>query len=125
MKSSLALAALAQSSRSERLASFPTSFTLSKALTGGTLPLAATIARHQACEAFLVGRSGINADALGRPSWPIRSLCAAANASLDLFCAAEPRLDQVAKIAAALRAGLEPCGKHHGVLKDVPGSKAL
>ena len=43
--------------------------------------------------------------------------CAAANASLDLF-EREPRLDQVAKIAAALRQGLEPCRKLPGV-KDV------
>jgi adenosylmethionine-8-amino-7-oxononanoate aminotransferase len=39
--------------------------------------------------------------------------CAAANASLDLF-EREPRLDQVAKISAALRQGLEPC-------RDLPG----
>ena len=43
--------------------------------------------------------------------------CAAANASLDLF-EREPRLDQVAKIAAALRQGLEPCRALRGV-KDV------
>jgi adenosylmethionine-8-amino-7-oxononanoate aminotransferase len=34
--------------------------------------------------------------------------CAAANASLDLF-EREPRLAQVAAIAAALQQGLEPC----------------
>ena len=43
--------------------------------------------------------------------------CAAANASLDLF-EREPRLEQVAKISAALRQGLEPCRKLPGV-KDV------
>jgi adenosylmethionine-8-amino-7-oxononanoate aminotransferase len=43
--------------------------------------------------------------------------CAAANASLDLF-EREPRLDQVAKISSALRAGLEPCRQCPGV-KDV------
>jgi adenosylmethionine-8-amino-7-oxononanoate aminotransferase len=43
--------------------------------------------------------------------------CAAANASLDLF-EREPRLDQVRKIAAALRQGLEPCRALPGV-KDV------
>jgi adenosylmethionine---8-amino-7-oxononanoate aminotransferase len=43
--------------------------------------------------------------------------CAAANASLDLF-AREPRLEQVAKISAALRQGLEPCRRRPGV-KDV------
>ena len=40
--------------------------------------------------------------------------CAAANASLDLF-EREPRLDQVSKIAVALRQGLEPCRALPGV----------
>jgi adenosylmethionine-8-amino-7-oxononanoate aminotransferase len=41
--------------------------------------------------------------------------CAAANASLDLF-EAEPRLQQVAAIAAGLERGLAPC-------RDLPGVK--
>ena len=43
--------------------------------------------------------------------------CAAANASLDLF-AREPRLNQVAAIAAALKEGLAPCRGLPGV-RDV------
>ena len=43
--------------------------------------------------------------------------CAAANASLDLF-EREPRLQQVADIAAQLARGLEPC-RDLKVVKDV------
>jgi adenosylmethionine-8-amino-7-oxononanoate aminotransferase len=43
--------------------------------------------------------------------------CAAANASLDLF-KREPRLFQVAKLSAMLKAGLEPC-RELPVVKDV------
>src|SRR5690349_15487676 len=91
----------------------PDIITLSKALTGGTLPLAATIAQRHVFEAFwsddpqkaLMHGPTFMANALG---------CAAANASLDLF-AREPRLAQVAKIEALLRSGLEPCRKLAGV----------
>jgi adenosylmethionine-8-amino-7-oxononanoate aminotransferase len=94
----------------------PDILTLSKALTGGTLPLAATIARRNVFEAFW--SDDPESALMHGPTFMANPLaCAAANASLDLF-AREPRLDQVAKIAAALRAGLEPCGKRHGV-KDV------
>ncbi len=80
---------------------------LSKALTGGTLPLAATIARDHVFEAFWSDRSS---DALMHgPTYMANALaCAAANASLDLF-EREPRLHQVAAIETALRAGLAPC----------------
>jgi adenosylmethionine---8-amino-7-oxononanoate aminotransferase len=94
----------------------PDILTLSKALTGGTLPLAATIARRKVFEAFWSDDPA--AALMHGPTFMANPLaCAAANASLDLF-AREPRLDQVAKIAAALRAGLEPCRKRPGV-KDV------
>jgi adenosylmethionine-8-amino-7-oxononanoate aminotransferase len=85
----------------------PDIVTLSKALTGGTLPLAATIARNTVFDAFWSDRP---ADALMHgPTYMANALaCAAANASLDLF-EREPRLLQVATIAAALRQGLEPC----------------
>ncbi len=78
----------------------PDIVTLSKALTGGTLPLAATIARKRVFEAFW---SDDPAQALMHgPTFMANALaCAAANASLDLF-EREPRLDQVAKIAKAL-----------------------
>jgi adenosylmethionine-8-amino-7-oxononanoate aminotransferase len=91
----------------------PDIITLSKALTGGTLPLAATIARRKIFEAFW---SDDPAKALMHgPTFMANPLaCAAANASLDLF-EREPRLDQVAKISRALAAGLEPCRALPGV----------
>ena len=94
----------------------PDIITLSKALTGGTLPLAATIAGKKVFEAFW---SDDPAHALMHgPTFMANPLaCAAANASLDLF-EREPRLDQVAKISGALTVGLEPCRKLPGV-KDV------
>jgi adenosylmethionine---8-amino-7-oxononanoate aminotransferase len=94
----------------------PDIITLSKALTGGTLPLAATIARKKVFDAFW---SDDPAHALMHgPTFMANPLaCAAANASLDLF-EREPRLDQVANISGALATGLEPCRKLPGV-KDV------
>jgi adenosylmethionine-8-amino-7-oxononanoate aminotransferase len=94
----------------------PDIITLSKALTGGTLPFAATIARRKVFDAFW---SDDPTKALMHgPTFMASPLaCAAANASLDLF-EREPRLDQVAKIAAALRQGLEPC-------RALPGVKDL
>jgi adenosylmethionine---8-amino-7-oxononanoate aminotransferase len=94
----------------------PDIITLSKALTGGTLPLAATIASRKVFEAFW---SDDPDDSLMHgPTFMANPLaCAAANASLDLF-EREPRLGQVGKISSALAAGLEPCRKLPGV-KDV------
>jgi adenosylmethionine-8-amino-7-oxononanoate aminotransferase len=94
----------------------PDIITLSKALTGGTLPLAATVARKKVFDAFW---SDDPATALMHgPTFMANPLaCAAANASLDLF-EREPRLDQVAQIAEALQAGLEPCRGLPGV-RDV------
>jgi len=85
----------------------PDIIALSKALTGGTLPLAATIARNDVFDAFW---SDAPSHALMHgPTYMANPLaCAAANASLDLF-AREPRLAQVAAIADALRQGLAPC----------------
>ena len=92
----------------------PDIITLSKALTGGTLPLAATIARRKVFDAFW---SDDPAKALMHgPTFMANALaCAAANAALDLF-EREPRLDQVAKISAALKQGLEPCRRLPGVV---------
>jgi adenosylmethionine-8-amino-7-oxononanoate aminotransferase len=83
---------------------------LSKALTGGTLPLAATVARRHVFEAFL---DDDPATALMHgPTFMANPLaCAAANASLDLFDS-EPRLQQVATIEAQLHEQLAPC---HGL----------
>jgi adenosylmethionine-8-amino-7-oxononanoate aminotransferase len=94
----------------------PNIVALSKALTGGTLPLAATVATQKVFDAFwsddpkkaLMHGPSYMANALG---------CAAANASLDLF-ESEPRLHQVAAIASALLQGLAPCRSMPGV-KDV------
>jgi adenosylmethionine-8-amino-7-oxononanoate aminotransferase len=85
----------------------PDIITLSKALTGGTLPLAATIANRRVFEAFW---SDDPRHALTHgPTYMANALaCAAANASLDLF-AREPRLEQVRAISAALARGLAPC----------------
>jgi len=85
----------------------PDIITLSKALTGGTLPLAATVASQAVFDAFW---SDDPSQALMHgPTFMGNALaCAAANASLDLF-ESEPRLAQVAEIALALQKGLEPC----------------
>jgi len=94
----------------------PDIVTLSKALTGGTLPLAATVARKHVFDAFW----GDEADKalMHGPTFMGNALaCAAANASLDLF-EAEPRLAQVARIAARLEEGLAPCRALPGV-RDV------
>src|SRR5438128_2946027 len=94
----------------------PDIITLSKALTGGTLPLAVTIARAKVFDAFWSDEPG---DALPHgPTFMANALaCAAANASLDLF-EREPRLRQVADIAVALERGLAPC-------RGVPGVKEV
>jgi adenosylmethionine-8-amino-7-oxononanoate aminotransferase len=91
----------------------PDIITLSKALTGGTLPLAATVANRRIYDAFLGEDSG--KALMHGPTFSGNALaCAAANASLDLF-EREPRLAQVAAIEAALRAGLEPCRRFAAV----------
>jgi adenosylmethionine-8-amino-7-oxononanoate aminotransferase len=94
----------------------PDIVTLSKALTGGALPLAATIARRKVFDAFW---SDDPAHALMHgPTFMGNALaCAAANASLDLF-EREPRLAQVKAISEALATGLAPCRGLPGV-KDV------
>jgi len=91
----------------------PDIITLSKALTGGTLPLAATVATRKIFEAFW---SDDPKQALMHgPTFMANALaCAAANASLDLFDS-EPRMQQVADISAQLAQGLEPCRGLAGV----------
>ena len=85
----------------------PDIITLSKALTGGTLPLAATVASRGVFDTFW-SDDPLHALMHG-PTYMGNALaCAAANASLDLF-EQEPRLDQVRAIEARLRAGLGPC----------------
>jgi adenosylmethionine-8-amino-7-oxononanoate aminotransferase len=94
----------------------PDIIALSKALTGGTLPLAATVASEQVFNAFWSDEP--QHALMHGPTFMGNALaCAAANASLDLF-EREPRLPQVAALSAALRAGLEPCRNYEWV-KDV------
>jgi adenosylmethionine-8-amino-7-oxononanoate aminotransferase len=85
----------------------PDIITLSKALTGGTMALAATVASRRIFDAFW---SDDPAHALMHgPTFMANPLaCAAANAALDLF-ETEPRLAQAAAIAGGLEAGLAPC----------------
>lgn len=94
----------------------PDIITLSKALTGGSSPLAATIATDRLFAHFL---SDSPATALMHgPTFMAHALgCAAANASLDLF-ETKPRLAQVDALSAQLRSELEPCRSLPGV-KDV------
>jgi adenosylmethionine-8-amino-7-oxononanoate aminotransferase len=91
----------------------PDIITLSKALTGGTLPLAATIATRKVFEAFWADDP--QKALMHGPSYMANALaCAAANASLDLF-EREPRLQQVALVSSALLHGLAPCRSMRGV----------
>jgi adenosylmethionine-8-amino-7-oxononanoate aminotransferase len=85
---------------------------LSKALTGGTMALAATLATGTVFDAFW---SDDTARALMHgPTFMANPLaCAAANASLDLFDD-EPRVEEARAMEAKLRAGLSPC-------RDLPG----
>ena len=80
---------------------------LSKALTGGTLPLAATVATRKVFDAFW--SDDPQKALMHGPTFMGNALaCAAANASLDLF-EREPRLQQVAAVSAQLARALEPC----------------
>lgn len=92
----------------------PDIVTLSKALTGGTLPLAATIASARIHAGFL-SDDPMHALMHG-PTYMGNALgCAAANASLDLF-EREPRLAQARAIGTALERMLAP-------LRGLPGVK--
>ncbi len=94
----------------------PDIVTLSKALTGGTLPLAATVARRKVFEAFW--SDDPEKALMHGPTYMGNALaCAAANASLDLF-EREPRLRQIEAIQSQMAQELEPCRGLPGV-KDV------
>ncbi len=94
----------------------PDIVTLSKALTGGTLPLAATVAHAKVFDAFWSDDPGHAL--MHGPTYMANPLaCAAANASIDLF-EREDRLGQATAISAALAEGLQPCRGAPGV-KDV------
>ncbi|MEH0194483.1 adenosylmethionine--8-amino-7-oxononanoate transaminase [Caulobacter sp. CCNWLY153] len=92
----------------------PDIVTLSKALTGGTLPLSAAVASKKVFEAFWSDDAG--AALMHGPTYMGNALaCAAANASLDLFEAGTWKAD-VARVSAALKEGLEPCRQAPGVV---------
>ncbi len=94
----------------------PDIVTLSKALTGGTCPLAVTIATDELFAAFL--SDSPDTSLMHGPTFMANALgCAAANAGLDLF-EREPRLEQVAAISAQLARELAPCRELPGV-RDV------
>jgi adenosylmethionine-8-amino-7-oxononanoate aminotransferase len=89
---------------------------LSKALTGGTMPLAATIASEQIYEKFL--SDDPEAALMHGPTYMAYPLgCAAANASLDLF-EAEPRNAQALAIERQMKEELAGCRRVRGV-RDV------
>jgi len=91
----------------------PDIITLSKALTGGTMALAATVATDRVYEGFLSDR--FDHALMHGPTFMGNPLaCAAANASLDLF-EREPRVVQAQALEARLRAGLEGCAGLPGV----------
>jgi adenosylmethionine-8-amino-7-oxononanoate aminotransferase len=92
----------------------PDIVTLSKALTGGTLPLSAAVARKGVFDAFWSDDAG--AALMHGPTYMGNPLaCAAANASLDLFETGAWKAD-VARINVALAEGLEPCRAARGVV---------
>ncbi len=100
----------------EDAAVVPDIIALSKALTGGTMALAATIASRRVFDGFWADDPGHAL--MHGPTFMANPLaCAAANASLDLF-ATEPRLAQAAAIGEALRAGLAPLAGRPGI-RDV------
>ena len=89
---------------------------LSKALTGGTMPLAATVAVESVYSRFL--SENFEAALMHGPTYMAYPLgCAAANASLDLF-ETEPRLAQAAAIEVQLKEELIRCRAAPGV-RDV------
>jgi adenosylmethionine-8-amino-7-oxononanoate aminotransferase len=96
--------------------------TLSKSLTGGTLPLSAAVATRGVFEAFWSDDPG--AALMHGPTYMGNPLaCAAANASLDLFDTGAWRGD-VARIADGLAEGLAPCRGAPGVV-DVRATGAI
>ncbi len=87
---------------------------IGKALTGGTMPLSAAIAREHVFEAFL--SDDPSAALMHGPTFMANPLsCAAANASLDLFEQGEWK-DRVAQIEQHLTEKLRPCADMSGVV---------
>jgi adenosylmethionine-8-amino-7-oxononanoate aminotransferase len=91
----------------------PDIMTLSKALTGGTMPLAVTVATSGVFDAFL--SNDPNHALMHGPTYSGNPLaCAAAIASIELF-RAEPVLERVTALEARLKSGLAACADMRGV----------
>lgn len=89
---------------------------IGKALTGGTMTLAATLTKQHVFDAFLGDE--LEKALMCGPTFMANPLaCAAANASLDLF-ESEPRLQQIEAIETQLYEELRPLKKLENV-KDV------
>ena len=87
---------------------------LGKALTGGMVGLAATLATEEVFEAFLSDR--LETALMHGPTFMANPIaCTAANASLDLF-EGEPRIAQIQAIETQLREELKPCHKLENVV---------
>jgi adenosylmethionine-8-amino-7-oxononanoate aminotransferase len=87
---------------------------ISKALTGGTMGLAATLATGDVFDAFWSDDPA--AALMHGPTFMANPLaCAAANASLELF-EHQPRLSQARSLQAMLADGLAPCRALPGVI---------
>ena len=94
----------------------PDIMTLSKALTGGFCPLAATVATKEVFQGFL--DKNPEKALMHGPTYTGHALgCAAANASLDLFMQ-EDRIEQIKNIETHLKAELE-CAARFPCVKDV------
>jgi adenosylmethionine-8-amino-7-oxononanoate aminotransferase len=90
----------------EHAAISPDILCVGKALTGGTLTLAATLASQEVCASLGAGEPGVF---MHGPTFMGNALaCAAANASLDLLDEGHWRT-QVASISEQLSSELEPC----------------
>ncbi len=92
----------------------PDIMTLGKAITGGMITFAATLATAEVFEGFL--DDSYDKAFMHGPTYMANPLaCSAALASLDLF-EREPRLEQVQTIAAQMRRELETCRTIKGVV---------
>jgi adenosylmethionine-8-amino-7-oxononanoate aminotransferase len=100
----------------------PDIVTLSKALTGGTLPLSAAVASTRVFDAFW--SDDLRAALMHGPTYMANPLaCAAANASLDLFERGS-WVDDVARIERGLSEGLAACRGLRGIM-DVRTTGAI